>query len=86
MVACKTVGEFKRNQEKIRKICLEKARNNTTRNQQKNQGPSAESNWTNQKVKKLAQANQQQQQRTPKRKASEKPTPPRTPKTNNKQP
>ena len=82
MVACKTVGEFKRNQEKIRKFCLEEARNNTTSNQQKNQGPSTESNWTNEKVKKLAQANQQQQQTTPKRKASAKPTPPRTPKTN----
>ena len=82
MVACKTVGECKHNQVKIRKLCLEEARNNTTRNQQKNQGPSTESNWTNEKVKKLAQANQQQQQRTPKRKASAKPTPPRTPKTN----
>ena len=70
VVACKTVGEFKRNQEKIRKFCLEEARNNTTRNQQKNQGPSTESNWTNEKVKKLAEANEQQQQRTPKRKAS----------------
>ena len=82
MVACKTVCEYKRNQEKIRKFCLEEARNNTTRNQQKNQGPSTESNWTNEKVKKLAQANQQQQQRTPKRKASAKPTHPRTPKIN----
>ena len=82
MVACKTVGEYKRNQEKIRKFCSEEARNNATRNQQKNQGPSTESNWTNEKVKKLAQANQQQQQRTPKKKASAKPTPPRTPKTN----
>ena len=82
MVACKTVGEYKCNQEKIRKFCLEEARNNASRNQQKNQGPSTESNWTNEKVKKLAQANQQQQQRTPKRKASAKPTPPRTPKTN----
>ena len=82
MVACKTVGEYRRNQEKIRKFCLEEARNDATRNQQKNQGPSTESNWTNEKVKKLAQANQQQQQRTSKRKASAKPTPPRTPKTN----
>ena len=82
MVACKTVGEYKRNQEKIRKFCLEEARNNSTRNQQKNQGPSTESNWTNEKRKKLAQANQQKQQRTPKWKASATPTPPRTPKTN----
>ena len=60
----------------------QEARNNATRNQQKNQGPSTESNWTNEKVKKQAQANQQQQQKTPKRKASAKRTPPRTPKTN----
>ena len=84
MVACKTVGEYKRNQEKIRNFCLEEARNNSTRNQQKNQGPSTESNWTNEKVMKLAQANQQEQQRTHKRKASAKPTPQRTPKTNKK--
>ena len=83
MVACKTVGEYKRNQEKIRKFCLDEARNNASRNQQPNQGPSAESIWTKEKVKKLAQTNQQQQQqRTPKRKASTKPAPPRTPKTN----
>ena len=82
MVACKTVDEYKRNQEKIRKFCLEEARNNTSRNQQQNQGPSAESIWTKEKVKKLAQTNQQQQQRTPKRKAATKPAPPRTPKTN----
>ena len=82
MVACKTVSEYKRNQEKIRKFCSEEARNNTSRNQQQNQGPSAESIWTKEKVKKLAQTNQQQQQRTPKRKASTKPAPPRTPKTN----
>ena len=81
MVACKTVGEYKRNQEKIRKFCLEDARYNATCKQQ-NQGPSIESNWTNEKVKKLAQANQHQQQKTSKRKASAKPTPPRTPKTN----
>ena len=81
IVAWKTVGEYKRSREKIRKFCLEEARNNATRNQQKNQGPSTESNWTNKKVKKLAQANQkQQQQRTPKRKASAKPIPQRTPK------
>ena len=78
MVACKTVGEYKRNQEKIRKFCLEEARNNTSRNQQQNQGPSAESIWTKEKVKKLAQTNQQQQQRTPKRKASTKRAPPKT--------
>ena len=81
MVACKTVGEFKRNQKKIGKFCLEEARNNTSRTQQNNQGPSTEFNWTNEMVKKLAQANQQQQ-RTPERKGSAKPTPPRTPKTN----
>ena len=28
MVACKTVGEYKRNHEKIRNFCLEEARNN----------------------------------------------------------
>ena len=82
MVACKTVGEYKRNQEKIRKFCLEEARNNTSRNQQQNQGSSTESIWTKEKVKKLAQTNQQLQQRTQKRKAATKPTPPRTPKTN----
>ena len=82
MVACKTVGEYKRNQEKIRKFCLEEARNKASRNQQQNQGPSAESIRTKEKVKKLTQTNEQQQQRTPKRKASTKPAPPRTPKTN----
>ena len=82
MVACKTVGEYKRNQEKIRKFCLEEARNDASSNQQKNQGPSTESNWTKEKVKKLEQVNQQQHQRTPKRKASTKPAPLRTPKTN----
>ena len=74
MVACKTVGEYKRNQEKIRKFCLEEARNNASSNQQQNQGPSAESIWTKEKVKKLAQANQQQQQRTPKKKSTTKAT------------
>ena len=44
----------------------QEARNNAKLNQQKNQGPSTESNWTNEKVKKLAQANQQQQQKHPK--------------------
>ena len=82
MVACKTVGEYNRNREKIIKFCLEEARNNASRNQLKNQGQPTESNWTNEKVKKLAQANQQQQQRTAKRKAPATPTPPRTPKTN----
>ena len=82
MVACKTVGEYKRNQEKVRKFCLEEARNNASSKQLKNQGQPTESNWTNEKVKKLAQAYQQQQQRTAKRKVPAKPTSPRTPKTN----
>ena len=33
MVACKTVGEYKRNQEKIRKFCLDEAKNQIAANQ-----------------------------------------------------
>ena len=82
MVACKTVGEYKRNQEKLRNFCFEEARNNAKSIQQNKQGPSTQSSWTNEKVKKLAEANQQQQQRTSKKKAPAKPIPLRTPKTN----
>ena len=81
MVACKTVGDYKRNQEKIRKFCLEEARNNAARKQQSNQGPSSQSTWTHDKVKKIAQSNQQQQQQTSKRKAAATTLPPRTPRT-----
>ena len=60
MVACKTVGEYKRKQEKIRKFCLEEARNNAR--QQKCEMP-GNSKWTHEKIKQLAQSNQRQQQR-----------------------
>ena len=33
MVACKTVGEYKRNQEKIRKFCLDEAKKQKDANQ-----------------------------------------------------
>ena len=65
MVACKTVGEYKRNQEKIRKFCLEEARNNAK--QQKSEMP-GNSKWTHENIKQLAQSNQRQQQRGSKRK------------------
>ena len=54
MVACKTVGEYKRNQEKIKKVCLEEAK------QKKIQEQSASINvdntkWTPEKIKKRQQ-------------------------------
>ena len=32
MVACKTIGEYRRNQEKIKKFCLEEAKQNAKNN------------------------------------------------------
>ena len=63
MVACKTVGEYKRNQEKIKKFCLEEAK------QKKIQERSARINvdntkWTPEKVRKTATKNQKRQQPT----------------------
>ena len=63
MVACKTVGEYKRNQEKIKKFCLEEAK------QKKIQEQSASINvdntkWTPEKIRKTATKNQKRQQST----------------------
>ena len=63
MVACKTVGEYKRNQEKIKKFCLEEA------NQKKIEERSAPTNvdntkWTPEKVRKTKTKNQKRQQTT----------------------
>ena len=63
MVACKTVGEYKRNQEKIKKLCLEEAK------QKKIQERSAPINvdntkWTPEKVRKAATKNLKRQQMT----------------------
>ena len=65
MVACKTVGEYKRNQVKIRKFCLEEARKNAK--QQKSEMP-GNSKWAHENIKQLAQSNQRLQQRGSKRK------------------
>ena len=54
MVPCKTVGEYKRNQEKIRKFCVEEARNNAK--QHKSEMP-GNSKWTRENIKPLAQSN-----------------------------
>ena len=64
MVACKTVGEYKRNQEKIKKLCLEETRNNAK--QQKSEMP-GNSKRTQENIKQLAHSNQRQQQRGSKR-------------------
>ena len=37
MVACKTVSEYKRNQEKIKKLCLEEAKQHKKTGKQYNQ-------------------------------------------------
>ena len=63
MVACKTVGKYKRNQEKIKKFCLEEAK------QKKIQERSASINvdntkWTPEKIRKTATKNQKRQQST----------------------
>ena len=60
---CKTVGEYKRNQEKIKKFCLEEAK------QKKIQERSAPINvdntkWTPEKIRKTATKNQKRQQST----------------------
>ena len=61
MVACKTVGEYKRNQEKIKKFCLEEAK------QKKMLEPTQSAskmntNWTPDQMKKVAIKNQKRQQ------------------------
>ena len=81
MVACKTIGDYKRNQEKISEFCLEEARNNAARKQHSEKRPSSPSTWTHDKVEKIAQSNQRRQQRTSKRKAALATTSSRTPKT-----
>ena len=78
MVACKTVGEYKRNQEKIKKFCLEEAKQQKVtkaaqptgghKNQQtnfRNTRPRAQStNWNPAKVRQVATQNQRRQQQT----------------------
>ena len=63
MVACKTVGKYKRNQEKIKIFCLEKAK------QKKRSEPTTSANnintkWTPEKMRKAAIKNQKRQQTT----------------------
>ena len=76
MVACKTVGEYKRNQEKIKKFCLEEAKQQketkTTpptgghKNQQTNPRNTRQrakpTNWSPAKVRQVASQNQRKQQ------------------------
>ena len=63
MVACKTAGEYKRNQEKIKKFCLEEAKQKKI---QERSAPINEGNtkWTPEKIKKTATKNQKRQQST----------------------
>ena len=55
MVACKTIGQYKRNKEKMRKFCLEETRINDARNQHSEQGTSSSSACAHITVKKMAQ-------------------------------
>ena len=70
-VACKTVGEYKRNKEKIRKFCLEEERNKARQQESEKTG---QSKWTHESIKQLAQTNQIQQQRGSKRKQTPSPS------------
>ena len=63
MVACKTVGEYKRNQEKIKKFCLEEAKQKK-RSERTTSATSRNTNWTPEKVRKVATKNQKSQQTT----------------------
>ena len=51
MVACKTVGEYKRNQEKIKKFCLEEAKQKKM-SEPTQSASKSNTNWTPGKVKK----------------------------------
>ena len=76
MVSCKTVGEYKRNQEKIRKFCLDEAKQlkaacksqpvGETIQQQPNTRNTKTGNntinWSPAKVRKVVTHNQSQQQ------------------------
>ena len=76
MVACKTVGEYKRNQEKIKKFCLEEAKQQkvtkatqptggckTQQSNSRNTRQRAQStNWSPAKVRQVANQNQRKQQ------------------------
>ena len=76
MVACKTVGEYKRNQEKIKKFCLEEAKqqkvtkatqptggHKTQQTNSRNTRQRAQStNWSPAKVRQLVSQNQRKQQ------------------------
>ena len=76
MVACKTVGKYKRNQEKIKKFCLEEAKQQkatkaaqptggreTQETNFRNIRPRAQStNWSPAKVRQVATQNQRKQQ------------------------
>ena len=62
MVACKTVGEYKRNQEKIKKFCLEAKQKKI----QERPAPINvdNTNWTTEKIRKTATKNEKRQQST----------------------
>ena len=76
MVACKTVGKYKRNQEKIKKFCLEEAKqekatkaaqptggHKTQQTNFRNTRPRAQStNWSPAKVRQVATQNQRKKQ------------------------
>ena len=76
MVACKTVGEYKRNQEKNKKFCLDEAKQLKTANKEqigetsqrastRNNKPDKRiSNWSPAKVRRTAAHNQKKQQKT----------------------
>ena len=76
MVACKTLGEYKQNQEKIKNFCLEKAKQLRAANKSHPTGepthrPNTKnaradnrtSNWSPAKVRKVAMQNQRKQQK-----------------------
>ena len=76
MVACKTVGEYKRNQEQFKKFCLEEVKQLKTANKEhlgetskrastRNNKPDKRiSNWSPAKVRRTAAHNQKKQQKT----------------------
>ena len=76
MVACKTVGEYKINEEKIKKFCLEEAKQLKTANKEHlgetsqrastriNKPDKRISNWSPAKVRRTAAHNQKKQQKT----------------------
>ena len=63
MAACKTVGEYKRNQEKIKKFCLEEAKQKKM-SEPTQSAAKMNTSWTLDKAKKAAINNQKRQQTT----------------------